>query len=306
MGKEEFEALALAEAGRAHGHIFVIDGEPYKDELDLFEVVQNALPNTPKIVFVNQWDKMQNTPRKDRDIVCERIKQKMGKFVASPDDIVYGSAQLYDQQSDTMIRQELPQLLDRMYEGAGTLGQVMNVLDPANRAVQLGGNIREKIYQVRVSIARKVISAFGTASVAGGFVPFTQLLVVPGVLGSMVYVVCRIMGKPTVTKDQAKSMAIELAKACGAEIGAEFAAEVGIGAALVVGSVLTGGIAAALIGLGALAGLGYYRYRRTVVLGEVTVEYIKNDFSWGGEGRHAVIMKCRERAQQHYMKLTKS
>ena len=58
--------------------------------------------------------------------------------------------------------------------------------------------------------------------------------------------------------------------------------------------------------LGILGAAGYYRYKRTVIFGEVALEYIKNDCSWGGEDPETVIKMCQERALQHYMKLTVS
>jgi hypothetical protein len=75
-------------------------------------------------------------------------------------DTVYGSAQL--KVGDKKVRQPLPGLLDRMYEDAGTLGMVMNVLDPANRAVELGAKVRDRITEVRMRVARRVISISGT------------------------------------------------------------------------------------------------------------------------------------------------
>ena len=35
MGRGDFEQLALDEARQAHGIVFVIDGEPYKDDGDV-------------------------------------------------------------------------------------------------------------------------------------------------------------------------------------------------------------------------------------------------------------------------------
>jgi molecular chaperone DnaK len=40
----------------------------------------------------------------------------MRKFVKSPEDIVYGSAMLFDKERDEMIRQELTQLINKMQE----------------------------------------------------------------------------------------------------------------------------------------------------------------------------------------------
>ncbi|MDF5730419.1 MAG: PepSY-associated TM helix domain-containing protein [Rhizonema sp. PD38] len=46
-----------------------------------------------------------------------------------------------------------------------------------------------------------------------------------------------------------------------------------------------------LIGLGTnAAALSYFKYRRTVILGEVMLEYTRNDFSWGAEGAESIIL----------------
>src|SRR5262249_20661735 len=87
MGKEAFEKYALEEARQAHGHLFIIDGEPYQDEIEMFDHVHNALPSTPKIVFVNKWDKFQTgMPLEDQDAVRARIQHKMSKYVKLPEN----------------------------------------------------------------------------------------------------------------------------------------------------------------------------------------------------------------------------
>ncbi len=304
MGKQVNERVAVEEARKAHGHLFVIDGEPYADELELFDLVHRELPETPKIVFVNKWDVVTSTmPKSDQQKVRARIEEKMSKYVMSKDDIVYGSAMLYDRAKDAFVRQTLPVLVERMYEEAGTLGMIMNVLDPANRAVELGEKVRKRITDVRLRVARKVVSAFGAASVAGGFIPFNQLIVTPGLLAGMVLTIFHVMGRK-IDRKTAKSVAVDLLKTCGLELGAEFTA------AVVVESILSGAIVlgpvGALIGmLGSMVGLGVFRYRRTVILGEVTIEYVLNNCTWEGCDRHEVFIRCRDRAMSHYMKLRK-
>lgn len=300
MGREEFERIALDEARRSHGIVFVVDGEPYKDEMDMFEAVHDAMPKTPKLVFVNKWDVKQLSPSAERQQVKELIHSKMRKFVSSDADIIYGSAQIYDPATDSYMRQELPQLLDRMYESAGTLGMVMNLLDPARRADDLGSQIRVKIMEFRIRVARKFVSGFGAAEVAGSYVPFATLVVTPGLLAGMVYMLMRILGVKG-DKTVAKKVAVELLKVCGFEMAAEFAAAAAAEAAIAVGAFIFGPLGLAGY-LAAAGGLGYYKYRRTVIFGEVAIEYLRNDCSWGGEDRHEVIKRCKERAQEHYMK----
>ncbi|GAX43618.1 small GTP-binding protein [Tolypothrix sp. NIES-4075] len=117
MGNQINEDIAIQEAKKAHGHIFVIDGEPYEDEIELFNLVHEKSPDTPKIVFVNKWDRIQNhIPNNEQEIIRSLIGKKMGIFVNSPKDIVYGSAMLYDREHDDMRRQELDQLINKMKE----------------------------------------------------------------------------------------------------------------------------------------------------------------------------------------------
>ncbi|GAX43617.1 small GTP-binding protein [Tolypothrix sp. NIES-4075] len=309
MGKKVNEDIAIEEAKKAHGHIFVIDGEPYEDEIELFNLVHERLPDTPKIVFVNKWDRIQeNTPKKEQEIIRSRIEKKMGIFVKSQEDIVYGSAMLYDRKRDDMIQQELPKLLDRMYEGAGTLAQVMNILDPAERAADLNENINNKIFDIRVKLARKVIAAFSLASAFTELIPFSTLIAHPGILTSMVFAICIIMGKK---QDMKKVLQItkNLLQTCAKTIGITFTATVAaVFLVDIVSTALTPvfGIGA-LLGLAAdVLGVGYFNYQRTATLGEVTIDYIRNDFSWGADGQAAVIKQCQKRVKDLYISLKPS
>lgn len=303
LGNEVQQGIAIEEAKKAHGHIFVIQGEPYGPELKLFELIHEVLPDSPKIVFVNKWDIIELTQtKKDVEIIRNRISQKMGKFVKSPDDIVYGSALLKDHDRDIMVRQNLPELLDRMYENAGTLGQVMNVLDPAKRSAELSEEIRSKILNVRINVARKVIGVCSLASAFTGAVPFGELTATPAIWVGMVVSIFRILGVKKAPKNAA-SVVKEIAAACAQTLGAVFIAAAG--AAAIVDFATT--VATPLAGIGAALGLvadvialGAFKFRRTAILGEATIEYVRNDFSWGTEGAEAVIKRCRKNAESKY------
>ena len=303
MGRDEFEALAVTEAKKAHGIIFCVDGEPYGPELDLFNLVHDATASVPKIVFVNKWDEWEHRPKVNQEKVKGLIESKMAKFVRHPADIVYGSAQRLDLAKDAYVRQSLPQLLDRMYEGAGSLGIVMNVIDPARRAEHFGDLMRDKIMEVRIRLARKVISSFAAGAVVGSFIPFTDLVVAPGILSSMVYALFTILGY-NIKKEQAGAITLELIKACVQALAVDFGASMAIDVAVTASFIL--GPLGALIAMGALGAQAYLKYKRTVILGEVTIEYIKNDCSSGGEDRADVIRRCKERAIAHYMHLRKA
>ena len=301
LGKTDFERIAFEEAKRCHGHIFVINSEPYGPELDLFLEVHRALPNTPKIVFVNKWDEKQLTLLEpERERLRTIITEKMSPFVKSPLDILYGSAERIV--NGKRVRQELPQLIERMHEDAGTLGTVMNLLNPAECAMNLSESMRAKILEIRTRIARKVISGFGAASAAGTLVPFTALVLSPGLLAGMVYALHRVMGKRNLNRDEARRTTVDLLKACSSVLAAHF---VGLAAAEVVvqGLHILGPFGSFAAMTADIAGLSYFRYRRAVILGEVTLDYIRTNGKWDADGAAATIRRCKERALQHYMRL---
>lgn len=304
MGKPNLEQLALHEAKKACGVLIILDDEPFQDELEAFEIIRQELPDLPILVLVNKWDRWEQTAtKKDREQVRTRITEKMAPFVKSEQDIIYGSAMHRVTDPDTgeeeMVLQELPQLVERMYEDAGLLGEVMALVDPAGRAVALNDRIRQKILEVRIRLAREVINGFGVASVASGFVPFNQLLVLPGVYASMILVIFKIMGK-TIDRGAAVSVASQLLGACGQVLGVRFAA-------LIVGDILFDSLLIATGPIGAIFGvlatasvLSYFTYNRTTLLGEVAIEFILNDCTWGAEGQEAVIRRCEQRAKELY------
>ena len=302
MGKGLNEEIAIAEAKKAHGLIFVINGEPFKDEIESFDLVHKNSPDIPKIVFVNQWDIIQNNKtKKDQDTIRCQISEKMREFVKSPEDIVYGSAMLLDKERDEMIRKELPQLLDRLYENAGTLGTVVNVLDPANRAAKLNDNVNRRILAIRLQVARKVIGRFGIAAAFGIVLPFATLTVYPALLTSMVFTICKIMGK-----EVTKSRAGKIMWACLRIMGVN--AALGNTAIVLVDAASTAltpvaGAGLALGGLAAITGIGWYCYSQTVKLGELTLEYIQNDFSWDNQDQKDILAKCQQKANEMYIKL---
>jgi len=302
MGKGLNEEIAIAEAKKAHGLIFVINGEPFKDEIESFDLVHKNSPDIPKIVFVNQWDIIQNNKtKKDQDTIRCQISEKMREFVKSPEDIVYGSAMLLDKERDEMIRKELPQLLDRLYENAGTLGTVVNVLDPANRAAKLNDNVNRRILAIRLQVARKVIGRFGIAAAFGIVLPFATLTVYPALLTSMVFTICKIMGK-----EVTKSKAGKIMWACLRIMGVN--AALGNTAIVLVDAASTAltpvaGAGLALGGLAAITGIGWYCYSQTVKLGELTLEYLQNDFSWDNQDQKDILAKCQQKANEMYIKL---
>ena len=299
MGKSAFEQMALAEAKKAHAHIFVIDQEPYEDEIELFDAVTQLLPETPKIVFCNKADRFQHIPPRDVDKVKSRVREKMRKYVKDEKDIIFGNAQIYNPQTQGMERQPLTGLLEHMYNNVGDLGMIMNVLDPANRAQSTVETVRKKVLEIRIKIARKAISAFAVGAVATEAIPMSSLFTMPGVLGSMTFVIAKVMGVP-LNKEKASKLAVELLKSVGIVLAGDFL----LITALYIGAstltAISGGLAAASV-IAALGTAGYIRYKRTVIFGEIVIYYIRHDFSWGGEEPKKVIKRCKEQAEQLYL-----
>ncbi len=311
LGEQVQQDIAIEEANKAHGHIFVIQGEPYGPELELFNLIHQKQPDAPKIVFVNKWDIVEgNNPKKDIKILQTKIWQKMGKFVNSPEDIVYGSAQLFDRDRDEKVRQELPKLLERMYENPGTLGQMINILDPARGFEELSQSIRAKILEVRIKLARKVIASCALVSAFTGAVPLGEAAATPSLWVGMVTEIMKIMGvekDPTNPPNVAKIVG-EISLACAQTLGVVFVATAGAAALIDMATTATTWIAdfGAAIGLGVdVIALGVFKFRRTAILGEAAIEYARNNFAWGPEGAEAVIKKCKKRVEEQYDYLKK-
>jgi len=303
LGEQVQQDIAIEEANKAHGHIFVIQGEPYGPELELFNLIHQKQPDAPKIVFVNKWDIVEgNNPKKDIKILQTKISEKMGKFVNSPEDIVYGSAQLFDRDRDEKVRQELPKLLERMYENPGTLGQMINILDPAKRSEDLSQSIREKIFKVREKLARKVITVCALVSAFTGAVPFSEATETPSLWIGMVTAIMKIM-RVEKAINEVPNLIKETAWACAQHAGVGFVATAGAAGLVDIGTTATTWLAGVGVAIGLavdVIGLGVFKFYRTALLGEATIEYVHNDFSWGPEGAEAVIKKCKKRVEEKY------
>ena len=114
VDKSEYSDVIMSEAQKAHGHVFVLEGEPTQDEIEIFDFVKKNTPHSPTIVFVNKADRFEHMPKSDVETVKGRIIEKMRKYVDSELDIIFGSARLFDKERDEMVRQNLPSLEDRL------------------------------------------------------------------------------------------------------------------------------------------------------------------------------------------------
>lgn len=286
------EHIALNEANKAHGHIFVIDKEPLGPEMELFDIVHKNTPHVPKIVFFNKLDMLTGQmPVKDQETVKRLVMEKMKKYVKSEDDIVFGSAQLYDKANDIMIRQRIPQLEDRLYEDTSTLGQMVNVIDFAKRGEELSGKVKEKILEVRKRVARKIIKAYAYGAIGTSWIPFDSLTVAPAMYASMVYALVKIMGEKESPNFNKGETALKIGKTCGSILLAEFAAVTVVETAL--------SIFGPIGWLIDMAALSVFKYKRTIIFGEATLLYIENGFSFGNNPKE-IMQEAREAAKSKY------
>ena len=288
MSNPGYEEMAIVEAQKAHGHVFVLEGEPTQDEIEIFDFVKKNTPHSPTIVFVNKADRFDHMPKSDVETVKGRIIEKMRKYVDSELDIIFGSARLFDKERDEMVRQSLPNLEDRLYNNPGTLGQVVNVFDPANRAELSLEIARTKILEARKKVARRVIKAYAWAEAGASFVPFGDILATPGLLVLLTRSVTKIMGEAVV---DAKKLTVDVVRVCAQTLGAIFVLAT-------MGSIAAdffGPLAWLLSGAGLMA----FKYSRTLIYGEALLLYIENGFSFGNDAR-VTIMKAKENAGIYY------
>jgi len=289
MSNPGYEQMAIIEAQKAHGHVFVLEGEPTQDEIEIFDFVKKSTPHSPTIVFVNKADRFEYMPKGDVETVKGRIIEKMRKYVDSEFDIVFGSARLFDRERDEMVRQDLPSLEDRLYNNPGTLGQVVNVFDPANRAEFTLEMAKAKILEARKKVARRIIKGFAIAEAASAAIPFGEIIATPGLLVALTRSITKIMGEANAI--DAKKMTVDIFRVCAQVLGASFVA------ITVAGPLfdLFGPIGM-LVSFGAFAG---FKYSRTLIYGEAIILYVENGFSFGDNAR-AVILKAKENAGIYY------
>lgn len=289
--------IAIDEAGKAHGLLFVIDGEPLQEELRLFSGIHETFPSKPKLVFVNKFDVWELTKTEDeQQRLRHRIASTMGRFVKTPQDIIYGSARRLDPATKKMVRQPIPQLLERMYEDTGDLGVMMSLIDPLNRATSISEMANKKIMEVRKRVARQIIKAFCVGSASSLLLPGGSILITPGLLVTMVMTIFATMGMKRSSVVE-KQIAGDLWKTVITELGLDFAfsavAEIFFDAATFTGI-------GAILGISGQIALGGYKMYRTAILGEATIRYIEDGCSWEGKDKHKIILECKDNVERLY------
>jgi hypothetical protein len=283
---------ALQEIKRCHGRIFVVDSEPFEPELEMFDHVA-GLFHAPTIVFFNKWDSVErNMPTKDRERVRQLVISKMAKYVEDPEkDILFGSARIYDSKHDAFVRQNNPVLIDRMYDMAGDLGLVVNIINPAEK---MSSKINSRIYEIRETAARKIISTYAKTCAWSSLVPFSSVTTTPYFLDQMNRAICKVMG---VNKEQTLN-ASNISDVFWEAITRSAGVEVAWSAA----AIFLAPIAVPL------AAWGTYKewdnnVLRVQAVGEALLEYIRSDFKPIGDASAMFEqMKQKIKAQGLYSK----
>ncbi len=131
-------------------------------------------------------------PTKDREKVRQLVIQKMSKYVEDPErDILFGSARTYNPQLDTFVRQDNPKLIEQMYGMAGDLGLVVNIINPAEK---MSSKINSRLYEIRETAARRIISSYADWCALGSILPFSSVMATPYLLDKMNRAICKVMG----------------------------------------------------------------------------------------------------------------
>jgi hypothetical protein len=104
----------LKEIESARLVVLVADSVPNREDIRLFNRVRMLSPNSPRIVFVNRWDIVLQLPREERELVRERVFTELRQFVANTEDVIFGSASRYVNETDTIALQPLPELVERI------------------------------------------------------------------------------------------------------------------------------------------------------------------------------------------------
>lgn len=104
--------------------IFIISREPINTEMDVFNYLCNDFSSKARIVFVNKSDRFEHYPSKYARAEKEVIVKKMSKYVSKVEDIIFGTASVYDAQKDAMIRSNVSALQERIYKEVIVLNRI--------------------------------------------------------------------------------------------------------------------------------------------------------------------------------------
>ena len=279
MYSKSDDSQAIQEIKKCHGRIFVIDSEPLKPELEIFDQVK-SLFEAPTIVFFNKSDlTLERMPTTDRKKVKELVIEKMSKYVKNPKtDIVFGSARLFDSENDVYVRQPLDDIMKIMYDAGGSLGLVVNIINPAGKA---SDRINTKVYELREEIARRCIDSHARNCALWSAMPLSSVTSTPWIIHQMNTEICSVMGVSKAETLKAEGISDAYWEAVGASAWVEIAWSIG---AFVLAPFTFGGSIALAAGgsIALVAGSTAIEYANNVfrvqVVGEALLEYIRSDF----------------------------
>jgi small GTP-binding protein len=259
---------ALQEIKRSHGRIFVVDSEPFEPELEMFDHVASFF-HVPTIVFFNKWDSVErNMPTKDREKVRQLVIQKMSRYVADPErDIIFGSARTYDPKLDTFVRQDNPKLIEQMYGMAGDLGLVVNIINPAEK---MSSKINSRLYEIRETAARRIISSYADWCALGSILPFSSVTATPYLLEKMNRAICKVMGMD-------EEQTLQASNNISTVFNEAITRSAGVEIAWTAAACVLAPLAVPLAVWGTYAEWGN-NVLRVQVVGEALLEYIRSDF----------------------------
>lgn len=282
------EAIALEAARRAHGHIFVVTDEPTRDESALFRRVTDETSGSPRLVFVNKTDvwQVRYTPE-ERQVMRRQFRKALARFVDDPADIVFGHCSHIEH--GVRVRDEVPELIERIYAQTNQLGELAALLDPAGLAMGVSERIQERLREVRRKVAESYVRTFAGIAAATGLIPAPGVDVAAFAASQvgMILAVAHCFDL-RLTRAQARDVALTIARGIGGALGGWV---VYVGGVMIADSLLNlipgvgGWLSQAMLGAARTAGVGYWTY----LMGRVAIEYFAAEMRWGGEEMSAAI-----------------
>lgn len=293
------EQIALEAAARAHGIIFVVTDEPVREEARLFDRIVDRFPDSPRLVFVNKTDVWPLRYTGDEQATMRRhLRASLAGYVEAPEDVVFGHCSHVEQ--GVRVRDDVPELLERIYAQSNALGELAALIDPANMALGVSDRVRQRLREVRSLVAMSYIKVFAGIAAATGLIP------APGVdiaafAASQVAMILAVAHcfNLRLTKQEASEVAYTIARSIGATIGGW---AVYVGGVMVVDSLLNlipgvgGALSNLLIGTARTAGVGYWTY----LMGRVAIEYFADEMRWGGDQMAAAIRRLHEELKEEW------
>lgn len=293
------EQIAIEAAGRAHGHIFVVTDEPVREEARLFDRVVESYPDCPRIVFVNKCDTwpLRYTPQEQAELRLH-YRAVLGRWVRTPEDIVFGHASHVE--NGRRVRDEVPELIERIYAQTNELGELAALLDPAGIALGVSGRVRDRLREIRAQIAESYVKTFAGIAAATGLIPAPGVDVAAFAAAQvgMIVAIAHCFDL-RLSRQEAREVAMTLARAIGTSLGGW---AVYVGGVLVVDSLLNlipgvgSWLSQVMIGAARTAGVGYWTY----LMGRVATLYFADEMRWDGDRMTATIRELHEELKEEW------